>query len=82
MLVFNIFQVRESKSIFTNKNAVVNSAEGTAVGYRWSQALLASVEAWQNLQNPKLSDPCTIYTSADDIEVPFFFVMNYFISVM
>lgn len=61
--------VLESKSFFNDKNAVVNSAQGAAVGYRWSQALLASVGAWQNSQNPKLSDPCTVYASADGIEI-------------
>lgn len=69
MLVFKVLHVLESKSFFNGKNAVVNSAQGTAVGYRWSQALLASVGAWQNLQNPKLRDICTIYASVAGIEV-------------
>lgn len=46
------------------------------------QALLVSVGVWQSLQNPKLSDPCSIYASADDTGVISGFVINYFIAVI
>lgn len=46
------------------------------------QALLVSVGVWQSLQNPKLSDPCSIYASADDTGVISGCVINYFIAVI